>query len=509
MPGYQPRHDKDPVWFNGQQVNTLNVSSTQTGVRITAVYGWDERPDVRDVRELRSGQDGEYADNLYLGGRTITLEGEVYGSTWVNLQSRKRALAALFTPSSSEALLKIPDPATASPTTSYSTTGMTGYERVSARVIEAIQFGDTLDPSCQVWQVVLRASDPRVYSDVETSTDSGTTGTATRTVTVDQSGTYATPTTLTATGPTGTSWQVSEPTSGLALASSSLTLVANESITFSTTDRTISFTSTYSGLRLRRTDVIAQWMLNETSGTTADNAQGTAAYDGTYTGGYALNQTGPATGIACVDFNGSTGYVTVPYNAALVPSELSLELWFRIDVASSATIFDAVDANRGWRLSTGTAGNLAIVGYDGASLAGFNTPAPLSATTWYHAVVTASTVTDQMQLYINGTLAGSVSIPGFLMPTAGALQIGRLDTASYFNGRVAAVTLYSGVLSGASVAELYAADEATSSVNGYSYLDAESAFWTHLGTASSTFSMSSDGLNTGSKLNVKYRDARI
>jgi len=119
MPGYQPRNETDPVWFNGNQVNSLTALTAAggVGVHITAVYGWDDRPDVRDVRENRSGQDGEYADNLYLGGRTITIEGTVQGSTWANLQVRKRALAAIFNPSSTEALLKIPDPATASPTT--------------------------------------------------------------------------------------------------------------------------------------------------------------------------------------------------------------------------------------------------------------------------------------------------------------------------------------------------------------------------------------------------------
>ncbi len=177
MAGYQPRHDTDPVWWNEEQVNDLDIASAQVGVRITGIFGWDDRPDVRDTREVRSGMDGEVADNLYLGGRTITLDGEVYGSSWADLQARKRSLSALFMPSSTERVLQVPDPATTTPATIYADQ-MSGYDRMTGRVIESIEFGDTLDPSCQTWQVVLRASDPRRYTSVEESaiTDDISTG---------------------------------------------------------------------------------------------------------------------------------------------------------------------------------------------------------------------------------------------------------------------------------------------------------------------------------------------
>jgi ABC-type bacteriocin/lantibiotic exporter with double-glycine peptidase domain len=59
------------------------------------------------------------------------------------------------------------------------------------------------------------------------------------------------------------------------------------------------------------------------------------------------------------------------------------------------------------------------------------------------------------------------------------------------------------------VAELYAASAATGTVSAYSYLSADTARWANLGTGSSTYTLDSTGLNTGSKLNVKYRDARL
>jgi hypothetical protein len=512
MAGYQPRHDTDPVWFNGTQINNLSIASQQTGVLVTAIHGWDERPDVRDVRELRSGQDGEYADNLYLGGRTITIEGEVYGSTWANLQSRKRTLGATFIPTSDEVLLKVPDPATASPTTSYSTTGMTGYERVSCRVIEAIQFGDTLDPCCQTFQVVLRASDPRVYSDTQTDTDSGTAGSAARTVSPDSAGTYDTPITVEVTGPASSGFTVNAPTSGIVLDTTDLALAAGETVTFDTQERTVTVGAALGRSRRLVHSVIAQWMLDETAGTTADNAQGTAAYDGTYTGGYTLNQSGPFTNIESVAFNGTTGYVTVPYNAALVPTESTFECWVKFDtVAADQTIADFFNSanNTGWYLSLASTGRLVVTCHDGVDGDTLLTSCYPAAGTWVHVVVTYSTVEDVARAYVNGLPVGSLYLPNMTVATTGAIQLGRAETSQYLDGNLSACTLFSGILSAIEIQELYEGAGELAELNGYRFLDSEATRWGELGTAASTFTLSGSGLSTGSKLRVSYRDARL
>lgn len=522
MPGYQPRHDTDPVWFNGTQVNTLTVASAQTGVRITAVYGWDERPDVRDVRELRSGQDGEYADNLYLGGRTITIEGEVYGSSWVNLQSRKRALAALFKPSSTESLLKIPDPATVSPTTAYSTTGMTGYERASCRVVDAIQFGDTLDPACQAWQVVLRASDPRIYSDVETNTDSGTSGSAARTVTVDQSGTYETPPTITVTGPTATDWIVSEPSSGASLDFRGLALTSSGSVEIDVRNRTVNYTDTYEIARVSDSRLVGLWMLDETSGTTADNEEGTAAIDGTYTGTYTLNQAGPLTGLKSVALNGTTGYVSIPNNAAIELAAFTFEIWANADGvgASGDAIASMVDTGPlgGWLLFVNDFGQVGVNLYDSTNALRFNTasaPGMMNAGSWTHIAFTVEGRHSAPKLYINGESVG-VSLPytGPWDPaTTATLRIGSpgpIPSVDFFDGFVAAASYHSGAVDAASIRAWYEnAADTMQAVGGYEFLSASTTRWANLGTGSSVYTLASDGLNTGSKLNVTYRDARL
>lgn len=507
MPGFQPRLTTDHVWYNGTDIHTYALA-TGLGIRITEIRGWDERPDVRDVREVRFQQHGEYVDNVFLGGRTITIQGVIHGSSWVNLQSRKRELAALFAPTSTEVLLKIPDPATASPTAVYATTGMTGYERTNVRPIESIAFGDMIGVGAMTFQVILRASDPRIYSDVATSTDSGTTGTASRTCVVDQAGTFETPPSLSVTGPTGSSWSITEPTSTLSLSMSGITLTSSDVVTFDTDDRTIDIQATYSRVRLLTGSVIAQWMLNETSGLVADNAQGTATYDGTYAGGVTLNQAGPASGIASANFDGVDDRVDITYNAALAPSALTFEIWVNADTSSAqAAIADfANTATNGWALLWELGGGFSVRNPGATSVQALNPPYN-STGTWYHVVVTLTAST--ICLYVNGTLVSSGAY-AYTPPTAENYCLGRLSSgASPFDGKLAAATIYSGAFSASQVAELYAASAATTTLNGYTYLVATSSKWANLGTASSTFTLASSGLNTGSKLNVTYRDARL
>lgn len=520
MPGFQPRHDTDPVWFGDTQVNNLLVASQQTGVRLTAIHGWDDRPDVRDVRELRSGQDGEYADNLYLGGRTITVEGEVYGSSWVDLQARKRVLAALFQPASTESVLKVPDPATAAPGTVWSSSGMTGYERASVRVVEAIQFGDTLDPACQVWQVVLRASDPRVYSDVETSTDSGTSGTSARTVTVDQGGSYETPPTLTVTGPATSPITVSSSDGETSLGIVGLGMVAGDTLQFDCDERTITLASGYASTRLAGAlPPTAIWMMQD-GGSTADNSEGTAALDGTFTGGYSKPVTGFTSGLSGVDLNGTTGYVSLPNNAALYPASVAFEVWAKFDTLSmTQTIVDGLTSNRGFRLSILSGSQLELrVGNGSSTVTSSSTYAgePLVTGRWYRFVVYAHSGYAGCIVYAApGETLANYFLFGFAVAyanqSAGGYRIGStLAGAQFLDGSVSAAAIYpASSVSDTGIVGAYPSVNTGASVSAYSYLDAATARWANLGTGSTTYTLNSSGLNTGSKLNVAYRDARV
>ena len=83
-------------------------------------------------------------------------------------------------------------------------------------------------------------------------------------------------------------------------------------------------------------NLLAYWPLNEASGTTADNAEGTAALDGTYAA-VTLGQTGIGDGNTSASFDGSTSKLTLPA-AALITAGIDLTegtfvAWIKPNVA--------------------------------------------------------------------------------------------------------------------------------------------------------------------------------
>lgn len=74
---------------------------------------------------------------------------------------------------------------------------------------------------------------------------------------------------------------------------------------------------------------LAYWRMGETGGTTATNlGSAGAASNGTYTGGFTLNQTGamPSDPSPSASFNGSTGYMTAPVNLSTTQT-VTVEFW--------------------------------------------------------------------------------------------------------------------------------------------------------------------------------------
>lgn len=510
-----------PVFFNGTALNTENWQTGTNGVAITRIEGWFDAPDVRDVRELNSGRDGELADNLYLGGRTITIQGVVSGSTYADLQTKKTALTAKLVPSSSEYVLKLPLPSNASPSWTHADT-MTDFERVNARVIEGVQFGDNDGPLLQEWVVTLRASDPLVYSDTLTTVDSGTTGTATRTAAVTNSGTYASPGSIVVTGPTASTWEVSDSDGNTFLSFENLTLASTSaSTTIDIQQRTITSVLPYSGSRLIQTGINSLWMVDETTGTTADNAEGTAARDGTYTGGFTLNQTGPQTGLKSVDLNGTTGYIAVAYSADLwggidYYTDQAHEFWFNTDALSGTqTIFDSVSGITGIVFQLTSTGQLQVQRGRAGALGSLTTVASgLSASTWYQLIY----IVDEgsFYIYLDGVLKYSGPF-GHDGPTATGFRVGaRLGGTNFFNGKIGPFGYWRGtttdkyLLNRTTLVDVLTdTTSGASTVNTYGRLVFGSARFSSVDTGSTTYSLISSGLNTGSKLSIQYRNARL
>lgn len=489
----------------------------QGGVVIDEIKGWIDSPDIRDAREPRSGTNGEYADTPFYGGRSIKISGVVDGPTVEEFEANRLALAELLQLTTSEVVLKIPKADTVAPAWAWADE-LEGFERAYVRVQIGVVFSDTLSPISCEWTVALRASDPLIYDDVEVVEESGTSGTATRTVSISNPGRYASAPRITADGPLGSVFAVRESASALRLPVSGLDVQASESIEFDVSAKTVRYTSTYAGARLRGINgLLALWMLDENSGTTADNLEGTATYDGTYTGGFTLNQTGPIAGLDAVALNGSTGYVEVAYNAGIFPDMsisgfMTWEGWVNFDTLSgSRCIVDSITSNRGWRLEWDGSGFVYTAGDGTTTTSAPSVPLTLATGTWYHLMVEPITIhgffSGGYRLYLNGVLVASeTGSPTAVTATSGGYRFGaRRSGANYFDGLISAFAVYDQNYG----AELSTMLAGTATSNARSKLVTSNTVWAPTPTGASEYTLASASLNTGSKLEVAYRPARV
>lgn len=232
---------------------------------------------------------------------------------------------------------------------------------------------------------------------------------------------------------------------------------------------------------------VAWWKLNETSGTNAeDDGSGTDA-DGTYTGGFTLDEPGidgaDAGGGSSVRFDGTNGYVAV----GALPSKLqfasgtdfTVEAWCAFDGSLSspgaAIVSEAFSGDGGVRYMLGT--------YDGSgatrkpSFGWYNGSWRLAASSteltdgnWHHLVGTYDGGANELELWVDGTSVATLT-PGGTQPGGTEnLYLGRRwDTggSQYFNGWLDEVALYSTKLSSTRIAahfDAYNADPTVAAV---------------------------------------------
>ena len=208
-------------------------------------------------------------------------------------------------------------------------------------------------------------------------------------------------------------------------------------------------------------NLIAYWPLWEASGATADNLEGTAARDGTYTG-VTLGQTGIGDGRTCPSFDGSGDFVNV-YSASLATAwngaELSIAGWFKV-VASTWT--DSTYRNL-WQFRYDVANDIYleksdVVGGIYLRRAGGGTIELLnyatgSPTTWMHFCATVSETNDRCRLYLNGgTPVASTGLGAWTgLPDTDWCNFGRYDS---WVGLAAHVAVWTTELTAAQITNL-------------------------------------------------------
>lgn len=186
------------------------------------------------------------------------------------------------------------------------------------------------------------------------------------------------------------------------------------------------------------------WKLDENTGTSTSDASTNAA-TGTLTGGpaWTTGQIGSA-----VDFDGTDDYITSA-SFPTISAPYSYSAWIKLDALPGASEWEVIAKNSTTR-NFGVLNNK-LVGWNGGSNPSIG-GTTLSTSTWYHIINTDDGTTNRV--YLNGVLDGSVTSTAGA-DSAGALSIGSMGAARYFNGSVDEARIYNRTLSVEEVGQLY------------------------------------------------------
>jgi len=207
---------------------------------------------------------------------------------------------------------------------------------------------------------------------------------------------------------------------------------------------------------------LAYWRLDETSGTTANDAIG--SNHGTYTGGYTLNQPGiPSTGRPAALFNGSSGYVALGAPAVLnLTAAWTLEAWVYLTSTPNGCGVICEQYTGGgdnvlYALGFGlnSPGATLEMGYRGLNWR-WTIGSALSLNAWHHTVGTWDGTTQR--LYADGTQVASTTPADAPVAGINALYIGRRHDGtgnSFFPGRIDEVAIYGVALPASRILDHY------------------------------------------------------
>jgi RHS repeat-associated protein len=225
---------------------------------------------------------------------------------------------------------------------------------------------------------------------------------------------------------------------------------------------------TYSHALYLAAGLVGYWPLDERSGTSAADKDGTNP--GTYQGGYTQAVAGGVDETrSAVSLDGVSGQVSVPDASALdVTNNVTLEYWVRSDVLLDSskpanTWFGGVNKASTYGLGWTTyisGGGWRFQVKSGATTYTVNSAATkVEPNRWYHVVGTYNNA--DLKLYVDGVLMNTNSIGAKTIDnTANALTIGNMS--GYWTGAMDEVALYNTALSATTVSSHYATGRSTS-----------------------------------------------
>ncbi|NIA04025.1 MAG: DUF2341 domain-containing protein, partial [Nitrospiraceae bacterium] len=192
-------------------------------------------------------------------------------------------------------------------------------------------------------------------------------------------------------------------------------------------------------------DTIASWMLNEGSGTSAEDTSGNNNV-GTLPGGTSWISS-PFD--KALSFDGSSGYMSVANSNSLNPSYLSVSFWANFHQNGNGNAFINKENQYEFGLSTSNHLQAAIMTSAGSWAWIVGTGAAVPTNQWVYVTVTYDGT--YVYFYINGTLSSKVANnhAGTIVSTSNELDVGcRNPGDSYYNMDIDNLEIFNKVISG-------------------------------------------------------------
>ena len=216
---------------------------------------------------------------------------------------------------------------------------------------------------------------------------------------------------------------------------------------------------------------IAYWPCAETSGTNADNAEGTAARDGTYNN-VSLNATTGPDGNPAPQWDGSSDWLdiySVSFDTALDGQEGAVIAWAKVtnigvwsDGASRDFFTLRVDGSNQIRVNKDSTANTFIYRYSAGGVVRSVTKSSFSDTGWFHIGMTwsksAAGGSGELKAYLAGAQEGATLTIGTFSGSLDSARtnIGANSTvpAVVWNGYLSHMAVFTSALSGATMLDL-------------------------------------------------------
>ena len=196
-------------------------------------------------------------------------------------------------------------------------------------------------------------------------------------------------------------------------------------------------------------NLVAYYKFDETTGTTADNAEGTSTLDGTLTGtGFSFdNNTLPSPAFAgpknCLSFDGVNDWIETPETAGLDFTQFSISAWVMTNENKTAIILEKETWNSGWNIRQDNHNGWKASMYDVDGIKydlewGGGIP---TLGQWYYVGLIFNGTT--LMLGVDGELRASASVTKTLKLNNEPISIGSDEgNQKFFNGKIDEVRIY-------------------------------------------------------------------